>query len=54
MQLIIDFRMHNASGIGTYIKNIVPFLVDIFDITLLGNSVEIQRYSWSSKVKIIE
>jgi glycosyltransferase involved in cell wall biosynthesis len=46
--------MHNASGIGTYIKNIVPFLVDRFEVTLLGNLTEIQKYEWSSKVKIIE
>ena len=54
MQLAIDFRMHNASGIGTYIRNIVPYLLNRFDIVLLGNSNEIQKYSWSSKVKIIE
>lgn len=54
ISLTIDFRMHNASGIGTYMKNIVPFLVDRFDVTLLGNSGEIQNYSWSGKVKIIE
>lgn len=46
--------MHNASGIGTYIKNIVPYLVDICDIILLGNTQEIQKYKWSNKVKIIE
>lgn len=53
-KLTIDFRMHNASGIGTYIKNIVPFLFDRFDITLLGNYKEIQKYSWSKKVKVVE
>ena len=52
--IVIDFRMHNASGIGTYVKNIVPFLVDRFDVTLLGNIIEIQKYEWSKKVKIIE
>ena len=45
--------MHNASGIGTYIRNIVPFLVDVFDITLLGNNGDIKKYDWSKKVKII-
>lgn len=54
MQLIIDFRMHTASGIGTYIKNIVPYLIDNFDIIVLGNSEEIEKYKWSQKVKIIE
>jgi glycosyltransferase involved in cell wall biosynthesis len=46
--------MHRASGIGTYIKNIVPFMINIYDITLFGNCEEIQKYSWSNKVKIIE
>jgi len=54
MKIVLDFRMHNASGIGTYIKNIVPYLIDKFEIILLGNSEEIQKYSWSQKIKIIE
>jgi glycosyltransferase involved in cell wall biosynthesis len=54
MKITIDFRMHNASGIGTYIKNIVPYLVDSFDVTLLGDKQEIGKYSWASKIKIIE
>lgn len=53
-KLTIDFRMHNASGIGTYIKNIVPFLISKFDITLLGRTNEIQKYEWSKEVKIID
>ena len=52
--LVIDFRMHKASGIGTYIKNIVPFLINKFEITLLGNSTEINQYNWANKVKIVE
>jgi len=54
MQLAIDFRMHNASGIGTYIRSIVPYLLDGFKVILLVNSDEIQKYSWSNKVEIIE
>ncbi|WP_083498663.1 glycosyltransferase family 4 protein [Thermosulfidibacter takaii] len=46
--------MHNASGIGRYIKNIIPFLVDKVDIILLGKTEEIKEYSWSEKVEIIE
>jgi len=52
--LTIDFRMHNASGIGTYIKNIIPYLINRFDITLLGNAEEIKKYNWSDKIHIIE
>ncbi|EDM23173.1 Glycosyltransferase [Caminibacter mediatlanticus TB-2] len=46
--------MHNASGIGTYIKNIVPFLLSNFDITLLGKKKELHNYDWINKVEIIE
>lgn len=53
-KLVIDFRMCNASGIGTYIKSIVPYLVDVFEVILIGNSSEIQKFKWSERVKIIE
>jgi len=46
--------MHNASGIGTYIKNIIPFLVDRFTVILLGSKNEISQYNFYNKVKIIE
>ena len=52
--ITIDFRMHNASGIGTYIKNIIPFLINEFNIILLGSENEIKQYDWQDKVEIIE
>lgn len=54
MNIVIDFRMHKASGIGTYIKNIVPFLIGKFEIILLGKSSELEKYPWINKVRIIE
>lgn len=53
MKITIDFRMHMASGIGVYIRNIVPFLVDDYQLTLLGDVDEIQKYDFSDKVNII-
>lgn len=53
-ELVIDFRMHKASGIGTYIKSILPFLVEKFEVILLGSRAEIQDYAWSKGVKILE
>lgn len=53
-KLVIDFRMHKASGIGTYIKSILPFLVEKFEVILLGSRAEIQDYAWSKSVKILE
>ena len=52
--LAIDVRMWNSSGIGTYIKNIVPFLVDNFNVFLLGNNNEIKNYGFYDKVKVVE
>ena len=52
--LAIDVRMWNSSGIGTYIKNIVPLLVDKFDVFLLGNNNEIKNYGFYDKVKVVE
>lgn len=54
MKVVVDFRMHNFSGIGTYIKNIIPLLVNEFDILLLGNKNDIEKYQWAKKIKIIE
>ena len=54
MKLTIDLRMINASGIGTYLKNIVPGILDAFnDVTVLGNEEELSAFSWASRVKII-
>ncbi|MGG3625236.1 glycosyltransferase family 1 protein [Bacillus gobiensis] len=53
-ELIVDARMINASGIGTYLKNILPYMFERFKkqdnvrITLLYNSEDketIQKYS---------
>ena len=53
-KLVIDFRMHKASGIGTYVKSLLPFLVEKFEVILLGSRAEIQDYAWSKGVKILE
>lgn len=53
MRLVIDFRMHNASGIGTYIKNIIEFLVPLYDITLLGNEEEIRNYEFYNNIEVV-
>jgi len=52
--LVVDFRMHKASGIGTYIKYLLPFLLEKFEVTLLGKRAEILDYAWSKSVKILE
>ena len=55
MKLVIDIRLINASGIGTYLKNIIPGILDSFEeVTVLGKASEIQLFEWSKNVEIIE
>lgn len=54
MKLVIDLRLINASGIGTYLKNVLPGILPFFDaVTVLGNSSEIQSFEWSKNVEIL-
>lgn len=55
MKLVIDIRLINASGIGTYLKNIIPGILDAFEeVVVLGNKQEINKFNWSDQVKVIE
>ena len=53
IHLVVDARMVNSSGIGTYLKNILPGLTDKFDVTLLGKKQELESFLWSQKCSII-
>jgi glycosyltransferase involved in cell wall biosynthesis len=46
--------MINHSGIGTYIKNLIPNLVGNYKLALLGNKILLKSFPWSNQVKIIE
>lgn len=55
MKLVIDVRLINASGIGTYLKNVIPEILHAFDeIAVLGNTKEIALFEWSKNVDVIE
>ncbi len=54
MHLVIDARMIDLSGVGRYLKGLIPLLVDKFQITLLGRRQEFVRFSWFDKVFVIE
>ena len=41
MHLCVDARMYRASGIGTYLQNLLPALGESFELTLLGNPDEL-------------
>lgn len=52
--IVIDARMINHSGIGTYIKNLIPNLADNYNLTVLGNKDIFESFSWFNKTNIIE
>ena len=54
LSIVIDARMLNYTGIGTYLRNIVPFLNEEFRLILLGSADEIMKFDWSAKVDVIE
>lgn len=48
--LCLDARMIHSGGIGTYIKNLLPFIEKAFDLYLLGNERDLAPFIRSSKV----
>lgn len=46
--------MINHSGIGTYIKNLIPYLKEEFELSLLGNTDEIKKHFDTKKLEIIK
>ncbi len=51
--LVVDARMVSVSGIGTVCQNILPYLTEDFEITLLGNPEELKSFVWAADLKII-
>lgn len=47
--------MINSSGIGTYLKNVLPGIInaEIYNITCLGNEEELRQFTWFGKVRFI-
>ncbi len=56
MKIVVDCRMYSFSGIGRYIKDIVPSLCAEYDkVALIGNIAELQHYKDEYKsVELIE
>ena len=52
-KIVIDARMINDSGIGTYLRNIIPFLIEKYNIVLLGNKKELALFENQQKNNII-
>lgn len=55
MKITIDMRMLNISGIGTYLKNLVPLLIEHnpqISFCLLGKQIELQAFDWTRQVNV--
>ena len=50
--IVVDARMVNASGIGRYIKNLLPYVFDRFNVVLIGDKDELRGYF--KEIPIIE
>lgn len=46
----VDARMINHSGIGTYIRMLMPYLCTKFDVTLLGNPEQLSKFAHSARI----
>lgn len=55
MKLVIDLRMINTSGIGTYLKNVIPGILEHYkEVVFLGNRSELNAFEWSKPFEIID
>ncbi len=43
MHICVDARMYRASGIGTYLQNLLPSLANFFELTLIGDPEELDN-----------
>lgn len=53
IKLLLDSRMIDFSGIGTYLQNLIPFLKKEVNLILLGNKNTIENYIHEKDLKII-
>ena len=54
IKIVLDARMINHSGIGTYIKCVISALLNDYDLTLIIEEQRIIDQTWLNKVKIVE
>ena len=54
MKIAIDARMINSSGIGRYLQNLIPYILEKHEITLLGIKNELKLFSSFAQVQVIE
>lgn len=53
--ITIDIRMLHSSGIGTYIRNLVPKIISAYadvNFNLLGDKSELQKFDWAGRKNV--
>ncbi|WP_299062397.1 glycosyltransferase family 1 protein [uncultured Polaribacter sp.] len=53
-KIVVDARMINDSGIGTYLKNVIPYLIPKYDLVLLGNQKHLYKYENKLRNNIVK
>lgn len=53
-KIVIDARVINNSGIGTYLQNVIPNLIKNYELILLGKPDDLKNFPWVGNVKIID
>lgn len=53
-KVVIDLRVHQHSGIGRYVLNIISHLVERYDVSVIGDKQELQSYEWYKHVSLIQ
>jgi predicted nucleotidyltransferase len=51
--LLLDARMIDSSGIGTYLQNIIPYLKDEIDIAFLGDRKKVEKVLGIKDIAVI-
>lgn len=50
MKLVLDARMIDSSGIGTYLQNLIPFLEKNYSLTLLGSPKKLRSFGYTCPI----
>lgn len=50
LHIVVDARMIDASGIGVYLRNILDNVVDVHEVTLLGNPDKLAQYRLKAEI----
>lgn len=53
MKLVIDCRMLDSGGIGSFLSELIPFLIKEHDCLLIGNEIKLESYKNYKNVKIL-